>query len=158
MEISLGIRNVLTDTLNQGYYVTEQKTWRRWNDDDGEEDVTVRLNFPIKPSMSPDVEIDNAEMKLLLPPQNRNSVKVQLYQVLGTRRKRLVREREVFVSQVLNKWCELDVTDIVRNWISGERNLGLELQCKNCKGTLLPLQASISALMKVSPQQQTLFL
>lgn len=102
--------------------------------------------------MSPNVEIDNAEMKLLVPPQdNRTSVKVQLYQVLGARRRRFVREREIFVSQALNKWCELDVTDVVRNWITGDRNLGIELQCSNCKETLLePLQATISALITVS--------
>lgn len=100
--------------------------------------------------MSLDVGVESAEMKLLLPPQDKTSIKVQLYQVLGTRRKRFVREREIYASQVFNKWCDLDVTDIVRNWISGERNLGIELHCKNCKGALVPLQASINALMKVN--------
>lgn len=101
--------------------------------------------------MSSYVEIDNAEMKILVPPQeNRTSVKVQLYQVLGARRRRFVREREIFVSQALNKWCELDVTDVVRNWISGDRNLGIELQCNGCNGALDPLRASISALIRVS--------
>lgn len=96
-------------------------------------------------------------MKLLVPPQNSSSIKVQLYQVLSTRRRRFVRERNIFVSQVLNKWCELDVTDIVKNWISGDRNLGIELQCKNCKGTLQPLQASISALIRVSAIEKKLY-
>lgn len=135
-------------TLNHRY-VTEKKTWRRWNDD--EEDVTIRLTFPsIQPSMSSNVLIDNAEMKLLVPPQNKTTVKVRLYQVLSTRRRRFLREREIFVSPVLNKWCELDVTDVVKNWISGDRNLGIELQCKDCKGSLEPLRASITALIRVS--------
>lgn len=89
-------------------------------------------------------------MKLLVSPQNRTSVKVQVYQVLGARRRRFVREREIFVSHTLNKWCELDVTDIVRNWIAGDRNLGIELQCSSCKGALEPLRASISALIRVN--------
>lgn len=99
--------------------------------------------------MSGDAEIDNAEMKILLPPQNRTTIKIQLYQILSTRRRRFVRERQIFVSQLLNKWCDLDVTDVVRNWIGGDRNLGIELECKGCNGTLEPLQASISALIKV---------
>lgn len=146
----LGIRRVLGfryAALNHRY-VTERKTWRRWSDDD---DVAVRLGFPIPPSVSSNVAIDSAELKLLVPPQaNRHTIRIQLFQILGARRRRFVRERDLFVSQTLNKWCEFDVTDVVRNWVSGDRNLGIELQCSDCKGSLQVLQASISALIRVS--------
>lgn len=97
------------------------------------------------------MEVESAEMKLLVPPQAaRRSVRVRAYQVVGVRRRRFLGEKVVYVSQALNKWCELDVTDVVRNWVAGDRNLGIELQCPDCAGGLEPLRASINALVKVS--------
>lgn len=95
------------------------------------------------------MSLENAELRLLAPPlSTRKSANVQIYQVLGARRRRFIQEQEIFFSPSLNKWCEFDVTDVVRNWISGDRNLGLELECPGCSRSWAPLEATISALIR----------
>ncbi|XP_017786137.1 PREDICTED: bone morphogenetic protein 5 [Nicrophorus vespilloides] len=119
---------------------SERKSWRRRRDD------VTRLRFPVKPSTE-DVEIENAELRLLTPPiPNKSSIRVKVYQVLSPRRRRFLEERVVYPSQLGPKWCEFDVTEAVQRWMLGDRNLGLELECIEC-GELRPIEAALSALV-----------
>lgn len=121
--------------------LTERKYWRRRKDN------VIRLKFSVKPS-DQKVDIDSAELRLLAPPlPGQEIVRVRVYQVLGTHHRRPVHEREIYLSPTLNKWFEFDVTEAVRSWLNGERNLGLELECLTCGTKWRPLEASISALI-----------
>lgn len=100
------------------------------------------------------LEIENAQLRILAPPlpilEPTTEVRVEIYQVFGTRRKRLIDEQTLYLSHDSAKWCEFDVTSAVRSWLSGERNLGLVLVCNNCRRTsslIRPIEAAISALV-----------
>lgn len=144
-QLCLGIPNG-TQLLNQ-FVLAERKYWRR------RKDTVIRLKFPVKPAEQK-VDVDNAELRLLAPPlPGQETVRVKILQVLGAHRRRMLQEREIYLSPTLNKWFEFDVTEAVRSWLDGERNLGLELECTDCGFKWRPLEAAISALIHPEPSR-----
>ncbi|KAL1493021.1 hypothetical protein ABEB36_011164 [Hypothenemus hampei] len=109
----------------------------------------IKMIFPI--GITTD-QIESASLRLLMPPQQENPTiaNVQIYQILGTRRKRLLTEDTFNLSRNLSKWCEVNVTEAVASWTEGSKNLGLELTCESCSNNLNPEIAAITAL--VHPQ------
>ncbi|CAH0562391.1 unnamed protein product [Brassicogethes aeneus] len=111
-------------------------------------DSTVRLKFPISGTES-EVEVETAQLRLLLPAQSdgRQAISVHLYQILGKRRRRFVDEQMLYLSSNQSKWSEIDLSATVKNWLDGERNLGVELVCTECESTIYPVEAAITALV-----------
>lgn len=107
----------------------------------------TRLRFPIA-NTDPNVDVESAEVRLLAPPTSgKDSVQIQVYQILGPRRRRFLEERQIYLSQKAPKWLEFDVTNAAQSWLSGERNLGLEVECSGCVDGLRPIQAALSVLV-----------
>ncbi|EFA11885.1 bone morphogenetic protein 7 [Tribolium castaneum] len=105
-----------------------------------------RLKFPMRPQR---VEVEGAQLHVLAPATgNQTSLRVQVTQILSARRRRVIEEKLIHLSPTLPKWCEFEVTSAVQSWLNGERNLGLELVCPECRNNYLkPLQAAVSALV-----------
>ncbi|XP_044257501.1 bone morphogenetic protein 6 isoform X2 [Tribolium madens] len=105
-----------------------------------------RLKFPIRPQ---EVEVESAQLRILAPATgNHTSFRIQVTQILGARRRRVLEEKLIHLSPTLPKWCEFEVTSAVQSWLNGERNLGIELVCLECRNNYLtPLQAAVSALV-----------
>ena len=97
------------------------------------------------------MEVESAQLRILAPAfvdGHSTAVRIQVNQVLGVRRRRLVDEKVIYLSPNLTKWCEFEVTSAVQSWFNGERNLGLELVCIDCRNNYLkPVEAAISALV-----------
>lgn len=74
-------------------------------------------------------------------------VRGQIYQIVGTRRRRLIDERVIYLSKNLTKWIEFDVSSAVQQWLNGVKNLGLEFHCLDCKKSIIPKKAAITTLM-----------
>lgn len=110
-----------------------------------QETKSNKLRFPIHPNQ--DMETENAQLRILAPPSASSEVQVRLYQILGARRKRLLEDRTLYLHHNLTKWCEFDVTSAVQSWVSGDRNLGLELIWSDTRDFLHPLEAVVSALV-----------
>lgn len=128
--------------VNECYlFVSEKQVW--WK----KRDVSVRMKFPI--TATHQVEVENAQLRILAPPQPQGptTVRVQVNQLLGGRRKRMLEERTFYLSKNFTKWCEVDVTSAVQSWLSGDINLGLELVCLDCESSLSPYQAAITSLI-----------
>ncbi|CAG9759943.1 unnamed protein product [Ceutorhynchus assimilis] len=101
-------------------------------------------------------KIESATLRLLLPPQHNDPrvINIAVNQILGTRRKRFIKEEIFYLSNNLTKWCEVDVTDAVLSWTRGQKNLGLELFCRNCHNNLNPSISAITALVHSSSRRK----
>lgn len=112
----------------------------------------LKMVFPI--SMASD-QVESAALRLLLPPQYNDPqvIKIEVNQILGTRRRRFVQEETFYLSRNSTKWCDVDVTNAVSSWLGGHRNLGLELVCIGCRNNLNPSVAAITALVH-TPQRR----
>lgn len=94
-------------------------------------------------------------MRLLTTPvPGKDSILVQIYQILGPRRRRFMEEKRLYTSQTDPKWNQFDITIAAQNWINGERNLGLEIECSDCEKDLKLLQASLSLLAYTEPRRR----
>lgn len=124
------------------FILTDRKYWRRRRDD------AVKLRFPVE-FFDRGVQVENAELRLLAPPLPGQEVHaVKISQVLGARRRRVLQERTVYLSPSLSKWLEFDVTEAVKDWLKGERNLGIELECPACLDVWQPLEAYLNVLVR----------
>ncbi|CAH1378330.1 bone morphogenetic protein 6 [Tenebrio molitor] len=124
-------------------FYTVKKNWWPSRED------STRLKFPVRRS-SDETEVESAQLRILAPAfvdAHSTAVRIQVNQVLGTRRRRTLEEKVIYLSQKLTKWCEFEVTSAVQSWLNGERNLGLELVCVDCKTNFRPVEAAISALV-----------
>lgn len=131
--------------------VSESKSWRRRRED------ICKLRFPVRADHH--VEIESASLKILAPPlPGKRTVDVKIYQKLGTRRRRFLEEKTLYVSPSDPKWVDIDVTAPTKDWLEGSRNLGLELECQDCEESLKPLKAALSAVVypKGSRQKRSL--
>ncbi|KAF5300183.1 hypothetical protein FQA39_LY11217 [Lamprigera yunnana] len=109
---------------------------------------SISLGFPkLKPNFN--AQIEQADLRVLLSPfDDVVSPIVKIYQIMGTRRRRLLEEKKIYLSPTASKWCEFDITGGVQSWLRGSRNLGIELQCGQCNNSVLrPLQATVSILV-----------
>lgn len=109
----------------------------------------LKMAFPVPVSSE---VLESAALRLLVPPQPSTSGTVQIHvsQILGARRTRLLGEETLYVSRNLTKWCQVDVTTAVASWLSGRKNLGLEIVCIGCSNNLVPKEAAITALVHKS--------
>lgn len=124
------------------------KPWRRKRDN------ATRLRFPIR-DLDPSADLESAEVRILTPPvPGRDSVQVQIYQVMGPRRRRFMETKRIYTSRSAPKWSHFDATSAAQNWVNGERNLGLEIECSDCEGDLRPLQAALSLLAYQEPRRR----
>ncbi|XP_030748337.1 bone morphogenetic protein 5 [Sitophilus oryzae] len=112
----------------------------------------LKMVFPISISTE---QVESASVRLLLPPQQNDSstITVRLNQILGTRRRRFLQDKELYLSSRSPKWCDFDVTPAVHSWINGQRNLGLELVCLGCRNNLNPQQAAITAMIHTAQKR-----
>ncbi|KAF2884851.1 hypothetical protein ILUMI_21328 [Ignelater luminosus] len=120
----------------------EQNTWRR------RKKCITRLKFP-KMRLNPNTDIEQAELRMLMSEfPDAEAPVIQIYQIIGLRRRRLIEERQAYLSTNASKWCEFDITNGVRAWLlNGDRNFSLELQCSQCNTSVLqPLQVALSIL------------
>ncbi|XP_022915326.1 bone morphogenetic protein 7 [Onthophagus taurus] len=119
-------------------FKSERKSWRRSR--------SGRIFFPIKADQGVDVE--SSELKMLAPPvPDTDLIHVRIYQILSTRRRRLVGENVFYPSNKDAKWFDIDVTSSTRSWLNGDRNLGLEVECVECSRGLKPLETSLNVLV-----------
>ncbi|XP_050313487.1 bone morphogenetic protein 6 [Anthonomus grandis grandis] len=104
-----------------------------------------KMIFPIKMSSE---TVESALLRLLLPPQNDfpDIIEVEVYQILGVRRRRLLNEATFYLSKRFSKWCEIDITDALST-LSAKNHLGLELVCKECTNNLNPEVAAVTAFV-----------
>ncbi|XP_018330959.1 bone morphogenetic protein 4 [Agrilus planipennis] len=119
-------------------FVAERKHWRR------KIDQGIRLTFAVTPSSA---EVEQGELRLLLPPMEKTSPRIQVFQILGVRRRKLIHEGIAYGSSTQPKWHEIDVTAAVRSWINGNRNLGLEIECSDCTKIVNPLHTYLNVLV-----------
>lgn len=106
----------------------------------------LKMVFPISASTE---QAESATLRLFLPPQDNDSttIKVRLNQILGPRRRRILQDKELYLSKQSPKWCDIDVTKAYNSWLIGQKNLGLELVCLGCNNNLNPKLAAITALI-----------
>nr|CAH7740192.1 unnamed protein product [Callosobruchus chinensis] len=123
------------------FNVDKKIWWRRKQD-------TYRLRFSVPPLSQ--YEVKNAQLRFLAAPQvsGPTTIRVQVNQVLGARRKRYLEEKTLYLFQNLTKWCELDVTSAMQSWIQGDINLGLDLVCLDSNCEVDPLEAAITAVVE----------
>ncbi|KRT80203.1 hypothetical protein AMK59_8394 [Oryctes borbonicus] len=125
-------------------FKSERKSWRR-----------RRLYFPIKQAQS-EVTVDSSELRLLAPAiPNTDLLNISIYQILNRRRKRFITEKTVYPSPIEPKWWDFDLTSATSSWMSGERNLGIEIDCLGCGQDFHPLEASINALVLPKNHQRS---
>ncbi|KAF5298825.1 hypothetical protein FQR65_LT09575 [Abscondita terminalis] len=115
---------------------------------------STKLEFS-KFNVNSEADIEQGDLRVLLPSfADSKSPTVRIYQVLGTRRRRLLDEKKVYLSPTSSKWCEFDITSGVQSWLKGHRSLNIELQCAQCNNSVLqPLQATVSILVYTSPRR-----
>lgn len=111
------------------------------------EQLARMLQFPI--NAAPRLDVESAELRMLVPPQKDGptTVRVQVNLVISPRQKRLISERTFYLSTNQTKWCSTDVTSAVRSWMSGNRNLGLELVCLDVNCNLNISNVAITTLI-----------
>lgn len=105
------------------------------------------MKFHIQRNKS-NIEVDNAELRLLIPAiPGKTTAQVQLFQILGAHKRHLQKQSTIYVSPISPKWCELDVTKLTKDWINGDRNLRLELECSECRDVLRPITVNLNVLV-----------
>lgn len=116
--------------------IPAKKSWRR-----------THLFFPIE-RLPAQTEVDSSELRLLAPAiPNIDLINISIYQILNRRKRRFITEKIVYPSSHQPKWWDFDLTTAASSWLSGEPNLGIELECSGCQHEFHPLEASVNALV-----------
>ena len=96
--------------------------------------------------------VENSEIRMLAAPMpDLDTAHIRIYQSLSSRRRKLISDGVVYPSQTETKWWDFDITSATKSWLAGQRNLGLELECLECREEFQPVEVSINTLVYFRP-------